>query len=64
MISADGAEGKLLGTLPVSCIGGPNVWKEATTAIKNVTGVRDVYLKFIGEGGSDLFNFDYWYFAA
>jgi arabinoxylan arabinofuranohydrolase len=62
-IRIDGVSGTLIGTVPVSFTGGPDVWKPETIAVEEVTGVHDVYFVFTGEDDENIFNFDYWYFT-
>ena len=52
-------DGLVLGTCEVSATGGPQEWKAASCNIRKITGVIDVCLKFVGDGG-DLFNVDWW----
>jgi arabinoxylan arabinofuranohydrolase len=62
-IRIDDVTGTVIGTVPVSYTGGPQVWKSETITINDVTGVHDVYFVFTGEDNENLFNFDYWYFV-
>jgi hypothetical protein len=63
-VRIDDVDGPLIGTLPVLYSGGTDVWKQATTDIKLVTGVHDLYLVFKSKAGIDVFNLDYWYFTS
>ncbi|WP_203457058.1 carbohydrate-binding protein [Paenibacillus tepidiphilus] len=63
-IRLDSATGTLAGTLTVPSTGGTQAWKEVETAVSNATGVHRLFLVFTGSGSGQLFNFDYWQFAA
>ncbi len=60
-IRLEGADGLLIGTLPVSSTGNWSKWQTMTTNVKRMKGVFDVYLVFKGEEG-ELFRIDYWEF--
>jgi hypothetical protein len=62
-IRIDDVSGTLIGTVPVSYTGGPDIWKTETITVDEVTGVHDVYFAFTGEDDENLFYFDYWYFT-
>jgi arabinoxylan arabinofuranohydrolase len=62
-VRLDTLAGPLAGTCAVPATGGSQTWATATCAIAGATGVRDLYLKFTGAGGS-LFNFDWWRFVG
>nr|WP_151735174.1 carbohydrate-binding protein [Paenibacillus tengchongensis] len=63
-IRLDSVAGTLAGTLNVPSTGGTQTWKEVETAVSNATGVHRLFLVFTGSGSGQLFNFDYWQFAA
>ncbi|HEX9062002.1 MAG TPA: carbohydrate-binding protein, partial [Clostridia bacterium] len=63
-IRLDSDTGKLVGTLDVPSTGGAQTWKTIETNISGATGVHKLYLMFTGTGTGNLFNFDYWQFAA
>lgn len=55
------ATGTLLGTCNVPSTGGTQTWANVTCNVSGATGVKNLYLKFTGNG---TFNFDYWQFAG
>ncbi len=59
----DSADGKLIGTLPVSYTGGEDVYREKMTNVAGAEGVHDLYLVFKGQENSEnLFKIDSWKF--
>lgn len=58
-VHLDSLNGQLIGTLNVSPTGGEQQWKQIWCGITNVTGVHNVYFKFVGTSNSQLFNIDY-----
>lgn len=62
-LRVDSLEGKLIGTLRVPYTGEWENWKEFTTSVEGVTGIRDLYLVFKGRRPHALFNLDYWRFG-
>ncbi|WP_143316540.1 carbohydrate-binding protein [Clostridium sp. HBUAS56017] len=63
-IHLDSLDGKLIGTLNVGSTGGNQAWKEMKCDVNAVSGVHNVYFKFVGNGTSNLFNMDYWQFST
>ncbi|WP_279285505.1 glycoside hydrolase family 43 protein [Clostridium sp. C8-1-8] len=61
-IHLDTVDGALVGTLNVGSTGGPQQWKEMQCTVSNITGVHNVFFKFVGNGTNNLFNIDYWQF--
>lgn len=59
----DKANGKKVGTLPVSYTGGEEVWQEKMTTVSGAEGKHDLYLVFKGDETGDLFKLDYWQFG-
>jgi len=62
-IRLGGIDGALMGTYEVKNTGGWQNWTVLSAKVKDVKGVHDVYFIFKG-GNDDLFNFDWWKFAA
>ena len=62
-IRLDELNGTILGTVPVTYTGGPNIWKTETITLEEATGVHDVYFVFKGGDVEDVFKFDYWFFT-
>ena len=62
-IRIDSKDGKLLGTLPVKATGDDLSWKTQSCKVNAVKGVHDIFFVFKG-GDGNLFNFDWWKFAA
>jgi arabinoxylan arabinofuranohydrolase len=62
----DGLAGTLIGTCAVPPTGGWQTWASVSAAVSNSTakGVHDLYLKFTGASGTNLFNFNYWQFQS
>ena len=58
----DAVGGELIGTCSVEPTGGWQTWASVSCDVSEVTGVRDLYLVFVGGSGA-LFNLDYWQFA-
>ncbi|RUS43813.1 carbohydrate-binding protein [Cohnella sp. AR92] len=59
----DSADGKLIGTLPISSTGGASSWQSKTTGVQGATGIHDLYLVYRGASADNLFKIDYWQFA-
>ena len=59
-IRLDSPIGDVIGTLDVHSTGGQ--WEMMKTEVSNAKGVHHIFFMFSGEGGSDLFNIDYWQF--
>ncbi|MBN1953027.1 MAG: carbohydrate-binding protein [Bacteroidales bacterium] len=62
-VGIDQVNGTLIGTVPVSYTGGPDVWKTETIALEEVTGVHDEYFVFAAEDDENILYFDHWYFT-
>lgn len=58
----DGTTGTVIGTLPVSNTGGWQNWVTKTCAVKDATGVHDLYLVFTG-GAGYLLNVNWFQFG-
>ena len=58
----DNFDGTFLGSVDIPNTGDRQTWLTAYGSISNVTGEHDLYLKFIGGAGDDLFNLDWWQF--
>jgi glucuronoarabinoxylan endo-1,4-beta-xylanase len=56
----------LIGSCAAPATGGWQGWANASCAVSDTTakGVHDLYLKFTGAGGTNLFNFNYWQFQS
>jgi arabinoxylan arabinofuranohydrolase len=63
-IRLDGSSGTLVGTCAVSGTGGAQTWVTKSCAVSGASGVHDVYFKFTGGTGSNLFNFNSWRFIG
>ncbi|WP_433933856.1 glycoside hydrolase family 43 protein [Sorangium cellulosum] len=57
----DSENGTLLGTCDVS---GASSWTTKTCAVSGGSGKHDLFLKFVGDGGGDLFKFNWWRFTG
>ncbi len=55
-------DGKLIGVCDISGTGGSQNWNDAKCRIADVSGVNDLYIKFVG-GDGHLFNIDWWQFV-
>ena len=55
--------GKLIGSCKVIPTGGLQTWKSVSCKVEKVTGIQDIYIKFIGKG-EKMFNFDWWKFSV
>lgn len=60
-IRLDSPNGTLAGSLAVSGTGGWQNWVTRSTAVEDISGVHDVYLKFTG-GSGYLLNINWWQF--
>ena len=58
----DSLSGTQIGTCAVSGTGGAQTWTTKSCSITSTTGVHDLFLKFTGSGGGNLFNFNWWRF--
>jgi len=58
----DSVDGPRIGSLGVSSTGGWERWRSETTTVRGASGTHDLFFVFRGEGGGQLFNFDYWQF--
>jgi len=58
-IMLDKPSGKPIGVCKVTPTGETQQWKTMTCKLAKITGVHDVYFKFIGKS-APLFNFDWW----
>jgi arabinoxylan arabinofuranohydrolase len=63
-IHLDSVDGQLIGNLNVNPTGGEQNWKEMQCSVNAVSGVHNVYFKFVGNGTRNLFNMDYWQFST
>lgn len=61
-IHTDKIDGPILGLVAVNDSGEGDIWKTITTAVKNISGVHDIF--FVFKGKKDLFNFDWWKFNS
>ncbi len=57
----DTLTGDVIGTLKVKTTGDLEKWDTQISAVADVKGIHDLYLKFTG-GGTPLLNFDWWKF--
>ncbi|WP_437289115.1 glycoside hydrolase family 43 protein [Sorangium sp. So ce406] len=57
----DSENGTLLGTCDVS---GASSWTTKTCTVSGGSGKHDLFLKFVGDGGGDLFKFNWWRFTG
>lgn len=57
----DSQDGTLLGTCDVS---GASSWTTKTCTVSGGSGKHDLFLKFTGSGGGDLFKFNWWKFSG
>jgi len=57
-----GPDGKLIGTCKIAPTGGWQEWTTVTCPVDGADGVKDLCLKFVGEGDEPLFNLDYYTF--
>ncbi|WP_253957797.1 glycoside hydrolase family 43 protein [Metabacillus halosaccharovorans] len=62
-IRVDSPVGEVIGTLDVNPTGGDQEWQLMETNVKNVSGTRNIFFIFNGEGENNLFNMDYWKFT-
>ena len=62
-IRVDSPVGEVIGTLDVNPTGGEQEWQLMKTNVKNVSGTRNIFFIFKGEGENNLFNMDYWTFT-
>ena len=62
-LTADGLDGKLLGTVKIPRTGGNDRWSFVNLNVTDLTGVHDLYFIVNGKVETDLMYFDYWKFA-
>jgi MYXO-CTERM domain-containing protein len=60
----DSQTGPLIGTCAVQGTGGAQTWATKSCAVKDATGIHDLYFKFVGTGTGTLFNFNWWKFGG
>ncbi|KAH6854282.1 putative glycosyl hydrolase [Chaetomium sp. MPI-CAGE-AT-0009] len=59
----DSATGTLVGTCTVTGTGGWQTWADVTCPVSGASGTHDLFLRFTG-GSGELFNVNWWKFAA
>jgi arabinoxylan arabinofuranohydrolase len=59
----DNLDGKKIGTCAFESTSSLNNWLNKNCTITGASGVHDLYLKFKGGSGDNLFNFNYWQFS-
>jgi arabinoxylan arabinofuranohydrolase len=59
----DSQMGMLLGTCSVSGTGGAQTWTTKSCAVSGATGVHDLFFRFTGGSGGNLFSFNWWKFT-
>src|SRR5581483_7804960 len=59
----DSQTGTLLGTCTVSGTGGAQTWTTKSCAVSGATGVHDLFFRFTGGSGPNLFSFNWWKFT-
>jgi arabinoxylan arabinofuranohydrolase len=57
------ATGTLVGTCTVAGTGSWSTWATVTCPISGATGTQDLFLRFTGNAGDNLFNMDWWQFS-
>ncbi|AWW32898.1 carbohydrate-binding protein [Echinicola strongylocentroti] len=62
-VRLDRLEGKLIAELPVPLTGGSDRWALINEAVKEVSGVHDLYFVYKGNAPRDILYFDYWMFS-
>ncbi|MEY8515514.1 family 43 glycosylhydrolase [Lachnospiraceae bacterium 29-84] len=62
-IRLDSPEGTKIGTLEVPATGGEDAFRLLECEVANVTGTRNVFLVFSGQGTGNLMNVDYYQFT-
>ncbi len=62
-IHLDKVDGNLLAKCNVKNTGGMDKWETVSCALSNIAGKHDLFLKFTGNTGSQLFNFNWWQFS-
>jgi hypothetical protein len=60
----DNLTGTVVGTCFVPLTGGAQVWTTTACNVYGVSGVHDLYLKFKGGAGTNLFNVNWWQFQT
>ena len=60
----DALTGTVGGTCFVPVTGGPQMWTTAACNVSGANGVHDLYLKFKGGTGTNLFNVNWWQFQT
>jgi arabinoxylan arabinofuranohydrolase len=65
-IHLDSLAGTLVGTCPVPVTGGSQIWADSPCSVNSTTaqGVHNVYFKYTGGSGANLFSFNWWQFQA
>lgn len=63
-VRLNSVSGTLVGTCAVSGTGGAQTWATKSCPISGASGVHDLYFKFTGGSGSNLFNFNSWKFTG
>jgi arabinoxylan arabinofuranohydrolase len=58
----DALDGPLIGTCPVTPSGDTG-WRSVSAAVHGATGIHDLYLRFTGGSGGDLFEVEWFQFA-
>jgi len=58
----DSLTGTVVGTCSVPYTGSRQTWTTVACNVSGVSGVHDLYLRFIGGQGTDLFNLNWWQF--
>jgi arabinoxylan arabinofuranohydrolase len=58
------ATGTLVGTCTVAGTGSWSTWTTVTCPISGATGTQDLFLRFTGNAGDNLFNMDWWQFSS
>jgi arabinoxylan arabinofuranohydrolase len=62
----DGLTGTLVGTCVVPVTGGTQTWASVSCPVNaaSAQGTHDLYLKYTGGSGTNLFNFNWWQFKS
>lgn len=62
----DSLTGALVGTCPVPVTGGVQTWTSASCPVNaaSAQGVHDLYMKYTGGSGTNLFNLNWWLFQG
>ncbi|QDH81066.1 family 43 glycosylhydrolase [Echinicola soli] len=62
-VRLDSLEGELIAEVAVPLTGGSDRWALVNEAIKEVSGVHDLYFVYKGNAPKDILYFDYWMFS-